>query len=97
MAHEYPDRHPPGSHCEQFEVPATDLQRKAREMRDAIDMIEGALMGLDTFVDLPDIFDGVPDDVIVAPKMTMAEVRRVCRALSECTRIINDPEFGDLS
>jgi hypothetical protein len=66
---------------------------KAMEMRHAIDQIELAVMGLGEFVALPKIFDGASDDLIVMPKLKLAEVRRVCRALTECTRIINSPEF----
>jgi hypothetical protein len=69
------------------------MTRKAKEMRNAIDMIEGALMGLGDFVELPRIFDGSPDDLQIAPKMTVGQVRRVCSALEECTRIINSDEY----
>ena len=62
-------------------------------MRHAIDMLEGAMMGLGDFVDLPDIFDGSPDDLQIAPKMTVGQMRRVCTALAECTRIINSDEY----
>lgn len=70
-----------------------ELLRKASEMRNAIDMIEGALMGLGDFVDLPDLFEGTAEHVNLAPPMTVGEVRRVCTALAECTRIINSDEF----
>ncbi len=71
-----------------------ELLRKATEMRNAIDMIEGALMGLGDFVDLPDLFEGTAEHVNLAPKMTVGELRRVCTALAECTRIINSEEFA---
>ena len=71
-----------------------ELLRKATEMRNAIDMIEGALMGLGDFVDLPDLFEGTDEHVHIAPKMTVGEMRRVCTALAECTRIINSDEFA---
>jgi hypothetical protein len=71
-----------------------DLLRKATVMRNAIDMIEGALMGLGDFVDLPDLFEGTAEHVHIAPKMTVGEMRRVCTALAECTRIINSDEFA---
>ena len=64
-----------------------------REMRDAIDGIEGALMGLGDFVDLPKLFDGCRDDMEIAPRMTVGEMRRVCAALKKCTHIINSPEY----
>ena len=71
-----------------------ELLRKASEMRNAIDMIEGAMMGLGDFVDLPDLFEGTAEHVHIAPKMTVGEMRRVCAALAECTRIINSEEFA---
>lgn len=71
-----------------------ELLRKAIDMRNAIDMIEGALMGLGDFVDLPDLFEGTAEHVKLAPQMTVGEVRRVCTALAECTRIINSDEFA---
>jgi hypothetical protein len=64
------------------------------QMRNAIDMIEGALMALGDFVDLPDLFVDAPDELILARKMTVGEVRRICTALAECTRIINSEEFS---
>src|SRR5258707_256418 len=70
-----------------------ELLRKATAMRNAIDMIEGALMGLGDFVDLSDLFENSDADVIIAPKMTVGEMRRVCTALAGCTRIINSDEF----
>ena len=70
-----------------------DLMRKATAMRNAIDMIEGALMRLGDFVDLPDLFENSDADVNIAPKMTVGEMRRVCAALAECTRIINSDEY----
>lgn len=69
------------------------LVNKTLEMRHAIDMIEGALMGLGDFVELPEVFDGSRDDLILALKVKLGEVRRVCAALAECTRIINSEEY----
>ena len=74
----------------------SDLKRKAREMRHAIDMIEGAMMGLGDFVELPRIFDGSPDELQIAPKMTVGQMRRVCSSLEECTRIINSNDYAEL-
>lgn len=71
----------------------SDIEQKAREMRHAIDMIEGAMMGLGDFVELPRIFECCPSDLKIAPKMTVGEMRRVCTALEECTRIINSDEY----
>jgi hypothetical protein len=66
---------------------------RAQEMRNAIDMIEGAMMGLGDFVDLPELFDGARDEMEIAPRMTVGQMRRVCAALQECTRIINSDEY----
>lgn len=68
-------------------------RQKAEQMRHAIDQIELALMGLGDFVDLPHIFDGGVDDIILSSKLKLGDVRRVCNALRECTRIINSSEF----
>ncbi len=68
------------------------LRALADEMRHAIDMIEGAMMGLGDFVELPRVFDGCADTNIIAPKLELGAVRRTCTALEECTRIINSPD-----
>lgn len=70
-----------------------DPDKKAREMRNAIDMIEGALMGAGELIDLPDVFDGCRDDLELTPKMTLGQIRRITRALTECTRIMNSAEY----
>jgi hypothetical protein len=72
---------------------ATNSLKKAREMRNAIDQIEGALMGAGELIDLPARFEGARDDLQLTPKMTLGQIRRIARALSECTRIINSPEY----
>jgi hypothetical protein len=71
----------------------SELESKYRELRNAIDGIESAMMGLGDFVELPRIFDGSPDDLQIAPKITVGQMRRVCAALEECTRIINEPYY----
>ena len=70
-----------------------DPNRKPREMRNAIDMIEGALMGAGELLNLPDVFEGCRDDLELTPKMTLGQIRRIARATAECTRIINSEEF----
>jgi len=72
----------------------SELSRKALEMRNAIDMIEGALMGYGTLVDLPAVWDGADDSVRIQPMVTVGQMRRVCSALAECNRIINAEEFN---
>ncbi len=69
------------------------LKEKAKAMRDAIDGIENAMMGLGDFVDLPELFDGCRDDMEIAPRMKVGEMRRVCEALKKCTTIINSDEY----
>lgn len=76
-------------------TPVSDLLRKSREMRSAIDLMEGALMGYGELTALPDLFEGARDDLVIHPKVTVGEMRRVCEALSECTRIVNADEFTD--
>jgi hypothetical protein len=68
-------------------------KQQAKDMRNAIDQVESAMMGLGDFVELPRIFDGSPDDLQIAPKMTVGQMRRVCTALEECTRIINSDDY----
>jgi hypothetical protein len=74
--------------------PEPTLLSRALEMRSAIDTLENAMMGLGDFVELPRIYEGSPDALILAPKLLLFEARRVCAALSECTRIINADEFA---
>lgn len=72
-----------------------DDRQKAKEMRDAIDHIEGALMGFGCLADLPEAW-GEPrhrGDIAVTIKVTTEQVYRVCDALAELNRIINDDEY----
>jgi hypothetical protein len=69
------------------------LLDRAMKMRNAIDMIEGAIMALPDFVDLPKVFDGARPDLVISPKMTVGQMLRVCQAVAECTRIINSDEY----
>lgn len=62
-------------------------------MRNAIDRMELAMMGLGDFVNLPDIFDGSPNDLEIAPRMTVGQMREACIALSELNRIVNSDEY----
>lgn len=74
-------------------------KQKAKDMRHAIDMIEGALFGLGDgchggqFVDIADLWVDARDDLELRPPMTLGQIRRVRAALSECTRIINSDEY----
>jgi hypothetical protein len=68
------------------------LLAQAQEMRVAIDHIEGALMALD-LDELMDLFEDQRDTLVLHPPMTVGELRRVCNALKECTRIINSKEY----
>lgn len=69
------------------------LFRQAKAMHNAIDMIEGALMGCGNLLDLQYIFETSRDDLKIRPEMTVGQLRRICKACAECTRIINSPEF----
>ncbi len=69
------------------------LLDRTLEMRNAIDMLESALMGCGNFVDLPGMFKGARDDLLLAPTPRLGQVRRVCEALAECTRIINSDNY----
>lgn len=72
----------------------TTLLDRAIEMRNAIDHLESEMMGLGKFVDLPQLFEGTADGVVLSPRLSVGQVRRVCEALSECTRIINSEEYS---
>ena len=77
---------------------ALTLEKKAKDMRNAIDAIETAMMGLGDgcgldFIKLRETFEGSRDDLQIVSKMTVGQMNRVCEALDECTRIINSPEY----
>lgn len=70
-------------------------EQKLRDMRNAIDQIESALMGFGDLVDLPKAW-GEPrhrPELGVKLPVTAGQVYRVCDALAECTRIINSEEY----
>lgn len=69
------------------------LAEKYQDLRNAIDGIELALMGAGDFVELPRIFESCRDDMEIAPRMTVGQMRQVCTALETCTRIINSDEY----
>ena len=78
-----------------------DIVRKAREMRNAIDMMEGAMMGLGTdiptgsdFLRQAELWEVAPDSVIITPHITVGQLRRVVAATTELTRIINSDEYN---
>jgi hypothetical protein len=77
-------------------------QAKVRELRNAIDMIEGALCGLVAtgeieyvtfFRDLMPVFEGSRDDMKIMIRCNVGQLRRLCKAFDECNRIINSPEY----
>lgn len=78
----------------------TDKER-LRDMRDAIDMMELAMMGWPELIDLPEKW-GEPrhhDELGVKVPGNCGQVYRICDALAELTRIINSDEYvirGDL-
>jgi hypothetical protein len=69
--------------------------KKIREMRNAIDNIEGALMGCDkiNFEELHDLFRDTNPEVEMRLTVTLGQFIRLCDALAECNRIINSDEF----
>lgn len=69
------------------------LVERARQMRHAIDMIEGALMGCGDLLDLPGAFENARDDLKLTSNVTLGEVRRVCKATQLCNDIVNSEEF----
>jgi hypothetical protein len=75
-------------------VTVTDKER-LRDMRNAIDAMEIAMMGWPELLDLPDLW-GEPrhrPDLGVKVAATTEQIYRVCDALDELTRIINSPEY----
>ena len=74
---------------------ALTLKQKAKDMRNAIDAMELALMGFGDLVELPRKW-GEPrhrDELGVKLPVNCGQVYRVCDALEELTRIINSPEY----
>jgi hypothetical protein len=68
-------------------------KQQAKDMRHAIDMLEVALMGMGNLVELPELFEDADDGTALAMPVTVGQVRRVCTALAECTRIINSDDY----
>lgn len=76
--------------------PIGDLLAQAREMRTAIDMIEGALQRWPSLIDLPAMW-GNPRH---RRELGLRDITGNCGqlydvydALADCTRLINDPEI----
>lgn len=70
------------------------LEQKAREMRNALDGIELALMGFeDNLLELYELFATTGDHVIVRPKIKVESLRQLATALTECNRIVNTADF----
>lgn len=70
------------------------LEEKAREMRNALDGIEMALMGFeDDLLEIGELFAATGGHVIVRPKIKVENLRQLTTALAECNRIVNSPEF----
>ena len=71
------------------------LKEKARDMRNAINDMELALMGAPELIDLPERW-GEPrfmDHIYTTINIKASQVYRIGDALSELTRIINSPEY----
>jgi hypothetical protein len=69
------------------------LERKALEMRNALDGIELALMGVENLSALPALFETTGENVQIVLRMTVGQMRQICAALGECNRIVNSPDF----
>ncbi len=69
------------------------LEQKAKDMRNAIDGIELALMGFGNLVDLPPLFENQRLDLRLSVACTVQDMLQVCKALEECTRIINSDDY----
>jgi transcriptional regulator with XRE-family HTH domain len=72
-----------------------DAVERAKEMRNAIDAMELAMMGWPELVDLPEKW-GEPrhrSELAVSVPGTAGQVYRICDALEELTRIINSDEY----
>lgn len=73
----------------------TDKER-LRDMRNAIDAMELAMMGWPELVDLPEKW-GEPrhrDELGVTIPGTVGQVYRICDALAELNRIINSDDYA---
>lgn len=70
------------------------LEEKAREMRNALDGIELALMGFeDSLLEVGELFATTGDGVVMQLRIKAANFRQLTTALEECSRIVNSPEF----
>lgn len=70
-------------------------QEKLRDMRNAIDAMELAMMGWPELVDMPETW-GEPrhrEDLRVSIPGNAGQVYRICDALEELTRIINSDDY----
>jgi hypothetical protein len=74
-----------------------ERKRKYAELRAAIDAIEGALMGAGDgmLLELPKVFEGAREELLVTARMPLRDFRRIARACEELTRIINSEEYEE--
>jgi hypothetical protein len=72
------------------------LLQKALDMRQALDLLEGALMRFGDLVDYPTKW-GEPvlrRAVTVTIRVNAGQIYDVCAALAEATRIVNDEDYA---
>lgn len=73
-----------------------DNREKAKEMRFAIDMMEGSMMrwaGLLEMEEKCDLDESTLDELTLIVPVKWGQLRHVLEALSELTRIINSEEY----
>ena len=69
------------------------LKSKALRMRSAINDIDLALHGDNDIQRMRELFEDARDSVIIQVTMTAADLRHLGRAMDECNKIANSPEY----
>jgi hypothetical protein len=69
---------------------------QAQDMFAAIDAIEGALMGAEGFPieKFETLWAGTDDEVVLSVRIKVGQMRRIIKALAECTRIVNSDQYN---
>lgn len=70
------------------------LRDKALDMRNAIDIAELAMSGIENFERLADLFQDCRDDIEIKVPMTVGNLRQLQQGYSELNRIINSQEYA---
>lgn len=70
------------------------LEQKAKDIRNALDAVELALMGFeDDLLEVGELFATTGDDVVIQLRIKAANFRQLTAVLEECNRIVNSPEY----